>query len=156
MKIGFVYGRKPSSTLTRIFTGSTCYHVFFVDEPAGKMYDMHLIRRRRAWPHYPADRQIILVDCPVDVPAEYLERMLDTDETAYGWRDYLLFVLRPIYHLFGRSTRNAAGVICSEMVANDLIANGWRVRFPEVPSPADLEIAILGRKDAIHGRKRRL
>ncbi len=149
MKIGFAYGRKPSSILTKIFTGSTCYHVFFVDESIGKMYDMHLIRRRRAWPHYPADRQIILVDCPVDVPFGYLEGMLDTDEATYGWRDYLLFALRPIYHLFGRSTRNAGGVICSEMVADDLIACGWRVRFPEVPSPADLEIAIFGRKDAI-------
>lgn len=150
MKIGFAYGRKPSSILTKIFTGSTCYHAFFVDEVAGKMYDMHLIRRRRTWPHYPDDRQIILADCPVDVPADYLEHMLDIDEATYGWRDYLLFALRPLYHLFGRSTRNAGGVICSEMVADDLIALGWPVRFTEVPSPADLEIAIFGRRDAIH------
>ncbi len=149
MKIGLAYGRKPSSILTKLFTGSTCYHVFFVDEARGKMYDMHLIRRRRAWPHYPDDRQIILADCPVDVPSDYLEHMLDIDEATYGWRDYLLFALRPFYHLIGKSTRNAGGVICSEMVADDLIALGWRVRFPEVPSPADLEVAIFGRKDAI-------
>jgi hypothetical protein len=150
VKVGFAYGRKPSSTLTKLFTGSTCYHVFFVDEGAGRLYDMNLLRRRRLWPHYPPER-VILADCPVDVPADYMEHMLDIDEATYGWRDYLLFALRPLYHLVGKSTRNVGGVICSEMVANDLIALGWRVRFPEVPSPADLEIAILGRKDAING-----
>jgi hypothetical protein len=150
VKVGFAYGRKPSSTLTKLFTGSTCYHVFFVDEDAGRMYDMNLLRRRRLWPHYPPER-VILSDCPVEVPPEYMEHMLDIDEATYGWRDYLLFALRPLYHLIGKSTRNVGGVICSEMVANDLIALGWHVRFPEVPSPADLEIAILGRKDAING-----
>lgn len=37
-----------------------------------------------------------------------------------------------------------------ESLANDLIANGWKMVFPEVPSPADLELAILGRRDAIN------
>lgn len=150
VKIGFAYGRKPSSILTKLFTGSTCYHVFWVDLETGRMYDMNLLRRRRLWPHYPAER-VILVEPPVDVPADYLEHMLDIDEATYGWRDYLLFALRPLYHLIGKSTRNAGGVICSEMVADDLIALGWPVRFAEVPSPADLELLILGRKDAING-----
>lgn len=146
MKIAFIYGKQPSSTLTRIFTGSTCYHVGFTD--GKRFWDMHLIRRRRLWPRYP-EEHVILVDCPVDVSAEYLDHRLDTDDAVYGWRDYLLFALRPFYHLVGKSTRNAGGVICSEMVAEDLRANGWPVRFDEVPSPGDLELLILGRKDAI-------
>lgn len=148
MKIAFVYGKQPSSTLTKFFTGSACYHVGFTN--GVHFWDMNLIRRRRLWPLYP-EGHVILAECPVEISADYLEHMLDSDEATYGWRDYLLFALRPLYHLFGRSTRNAGGVICSEMVADDLIAMGWRVRFPEVPSPADLELSILGRKDAING-----
>jgi hypothetical protein len=148
MKIAFIYGKRPSSILTQLFTGSTCYHVGFTN--GVHFWDMNLIRRRRLWPLYP-EGHVILVDPPVEVPAEYLEHMLDIDEATYGWHDYLLFALRPIYHLFGKSTRNASGTICSEMVADDLKANGWAVRFNEVPSPADLELAIIGRKDAING-----
>lgn len=147
MKIAFIYGKKPSSTLTKLFTGSACYHVGFTD--GHHFWDMHLIRRRRLWPGlYPAEHAL-LAECPVPVSAEYLDHKLDTDDATYGWLDYIRFALRPIYHLFGRSTRNAGGVICSELVANDLAANGWPVRWPEVPSPADLEEAILGRRDAL-------
>jgi hypothetical protein len=146
MQVVFVYGKQPSSTLTRLFTGSTCYHVGFTD--GVKFWDMNLIRRRRLWPQY-VTRKTIAFTCPVPVSAEYLDRMLDTDANHYGFVDYFLFLLRPLYHLIGRSTRNAGGVICSEMVANDLRANGWEVEYPEVPSPADLERVILGRIDAI-------
>jgi hypothetical protein len=147
MQIVFVYGKRISSKLTKLFTGSTCYHVGFTD--GIKFWDMNLIRRRRLWPGlYPVDRTIV-VDCPVTITADYLDHQLDTDDAQYGMVDYMLFGLRWFYHLVGKSTRNAGGVICSEMLANDLIANGWPVRFAEVPSPADLELAILGRKDAI-------
>lgn len=146
MQLAFIYGKKPSSTLTKFFTGSTCYHVGFTD--GSQFWDMNLIRRRRVWPAYPPER-VLLAECPVPVTKEYLEHQLETSDETYGWRDYLLFALRPIYHLFGQSTRNAGGVICSEMVANDLKANGWPQTFDEVPSPADLELAILGKKDAI-------
>lgn len=147
MKIAFIYGKRPSSILTKLFTGSTCYHVGFTD--GANFWDMNLLRRRRLWPLYP-DSHVVLAECPVDVPIDYLEHMLDIDEATYGWRDYLLFALRPFYHLIGKSTRNAGGVICSEMVFNDLKALGWPVQFDEVPSPADLEVAILGKKDAIN------
>ena len=147
MKLVFIYGTRFSSKLTKLFTGSTCYHVGFTD--GVRFWDMNLIRRRRLWPLYPADHTIV-VDCPANITADYLDHMLDTDDARYGVWDYLLFGLRPIYHLFGQSTRNAAGVICSEMVADDLIYKGWGKRFVSVPSPADLELAILGRKDAIH------
>lgn len=146
MQLAFIYGKKPSSTLTRLFTGSTCYHVAFTD--GQHLWDMNLLRRRRRWPLYPADR-VILVDVPVPVSREYLEAQLETDDSRYGFSDYLLFALRPLYHLIGKSTRNAGGLICSELVALDLAANGWPVRFQEVPAPADLEEALLGRRDAI-------
>jgi len=142
VKLVFVYGNRLSSWLTKFFTGSTCYHVGFTD--GTHFWDMHLIRRRRRWKDlYPAER-VVTIKTPVKVTADYLDDKLDTDEEEYGWRDYLLFAVRPLYHLVGKSTRNAAGVICSEMVANDLAANGWSVRFDEVPSPADLEKVLLG------------
>ena len=143
MKLAFIYGKVPSSWLTRLFTGSECYHVGFTDEM--HFWDMHLIRRRRLWKGLYAPEHFRLVECPVAVTAEYLDYRLDTDDSTYGWIDYCLFALRPIFHLFGASTRNASGVICSEMVAIDLLANGWKAGFREVPSPADLERALLRR-----------
>lgn len=146
MNIVFCYNHGISSALTKLWTGSACYHVGFTD--GVHFWDQNLIRRRRLWPCY--DQQnIILAECPVPVSAEYLDHMLDTDESTYGWRDYMLFALRPLYHLFGKSTRNAGGVICSELVYNDLQANGWNTCFMEVPSPADLEETILGKRNAI-------
>lgn len=141
MNVVFCYNKFPSSLLTLIVTGSACYHVGFADDEY--FWDMHLIRRRRLWPEYKAKHQVITAPCPVEVTREYLDRMMDTDESTYGVLDYLLFALRPIYHLFGESTRNRKGVICSEMVYDDLVKNGWDVRFKEVPSPADLERTIL-------------
>lgn len=150
MKIAFLYGRGLSSVLTRIFTGSSCYHVGFTD--GAQFWDMNLIRRRRVWPGLYDPAKVILADCPVAVSREFLEHRLETDDSTYGVIDYLMFALRPLYHLAGKSTRNRAGVICSEMVAGDLVINGWAMRFPEVPSPADLERAILGLADAIKHR----
>lgn len=147
MKIAFIYGTRLSSRLTKFWTGSTCYHVAWVVDDL--MFDMNLIRRVRLWPHYPADR-VLLIDSPVDVSLDYLFNKLKSDNNTYGWRDYCLFALRPLFHLFGKSTPNASGVICSEMVADDLQANGWPYQFAEVPSPADMELALLGRVDAIH------
>lgn len=141
MKIAFIYGKKPSSVLTKFFTGSTCYHVGFTD--GRRFWDMNLIRRRRLWDGlYPPDH-VRLADCPVEITAEYLDHQLDTDESTYGWKDYILFALRPVYHFFGRSTRNLGGVICSELVYSDLNACGWSVKFAEVPSPADLERVLI-------------
>lgn len=150
MKVAFIYGKQPSSLLTTIFTGSSCYHVGFTD--GVHFWDMNLIRRRRVWAGLYDPAKVILAECPVPVSREFLEHRLEIDDSTYGYADYLLFALRPIYHLFGRSTRNRGGVICSEMVAGDLVINGWGARFPEVPSPADLEREILGLVDAIAHR----
>jgi hypothetical protein len=141
MKIAFIFNRrKLSGWLTRIWTGCYAYHVAWVDEAAGLMWDMHLLRRRRTWPHYPKD-EVLLFDPPAAVTREYLEDRLTRDGSVYGVLDYLLFALRPLYHLFGASTRNAGGVICSEMVNNDIWAFGgrtpWKPHEPP-PSPCDL------------------
>lgn len=151
MKVGFAYNHGISSKLTKFWTGSSCYHVFFVDLENDKMHDMNLLRRRRVWTGQYDPKDVILVDAPVAITPTYLEYRLDVDDAKYGVFDYCLFALRPLFHLFGKSTPNKDGVICSEMVYNDLRACGWTTVFPEVPSPADLEVALLGRKDAIHG-----
>lgn len=144
MKVAFFYNKFPSSALTKFWTGSTCYHVAIVDEEADKMYDMNLLFRRRKWSEYAARHEYKLVEAPVAISRTYLEELMDSSEATYGWKDYLLFALRPIYHVFGKSTRNMNGVICSELVADILIANGWPKFFTEVPSPADLELALIG------------
>jgi hypothetical protein len=150
MKVVFVYGTGLSSWLTRLFTGSRCYHVGFTD--GVQFWDMHLIRRRRNWATYRAQREILAVECPVRVSRDYFENELDHDESRYGVWDYLLFGLRPLFHLVGKSTRNCGGVICSEMVCNDLAAHGWQPgwQFQDVvPSPADLEELLIGRRNAL-------
>ena len=151
MKVVFIYGKPISSALTKLFTGSSCYHVGFTD--GVKFWDMHKIRRRRLWDGLYTASRYLLADCPVPVTAEYLDHKLDTDGSTYGYVDYVLFGLRWFYHLVGKSTRNAGGVICSEMLAGDLNDNGWPARFAEVPSPADLELAILGHIDALRAKR---
>lgn len=148
MQIGFLYKGEWSSSLTKLFTGSTCYHVFLTD--GVNCWDMHRMRRRRAWPGLYNPAKVILVDTPVPLTADYLNARLASDKSWYGWRDYVLFGLRWFYHLVGQSTRNYGGIICSEMIADDFADCGWGVRFTEVPSPADLERELLGCIDAIN------
>lgn len=141
VKIAVIFNaNKLSGRLTRLFTGCSAYHVAWVDDEAGKMYDMHLLRRRRKWPYYP-DEQVLLFNAPAAVTVAYLEAQLTSDENHYGVTDYLLFALRPLYHLLGKSTRNAGGVLCSEMVNNDIWACGgvtpWAISDAP-PSPCDL------------------
>lgn len=139
MKIAFFFNEHLfAGKLTKFFTGCYCYHVGFVDEKMDIMYDMNLLRRKRRWSTYGERKHAILIDAPANVTTDYLEERLLVDNNWYGVWDYLLFTLRPIYHLFGASTRNADGLICSEMVYLDLHAHGWNVVFPEVPSPCDL------------------
>lgn len=141
VKLAIIFNdHKLSGRLTRFFTGCSAYHTAWVDEEAGLLYDMHLIRRRRPWPHYPEAR-VALFEPPVPVSREFLEERLTADDSTYGVIDYCLFALRPLFHLFGRSTRNAGGVICSEMINDDLRACGAATPWPpegEVPSPCDL------------------
>jgi len=125
--------------LTKIFTGSYIYHVGWLDEESGLFYDMHLLRRRRKWPRY-KDSKIEMFDFP-EVTGKYLEHQLTNDTSSYGFIDYLLFGLRPFYHLIGRSTRNAGGQICSEACNVDLLNHGFKTGYRATdapPSPVDL------------------
>jgi hypothetical protein len=131
-----------NARLCRLFTGCYAYHAGFVDLGAGKLYDMNLIRRRRCWPHYAGDATVELELYPAPcVTREYLEDRLDRDAQNYGAIDYALFAARPVNHAFGRPTRNAGGVICSEMVNDDLRACGVETPWGPMdapPSPCDL------------------
>lgn len=148
MKLAILFNAdKPSGRLTKFWTGCHAYHVVWVDEASGKMWDMNLLRRRRKWPRYTSD-QVLLFDAPAEVTVDYLEIRLETDDNSYGWRDYLLFSLRPLFHLFGKSTPNAGGVICSEMINMDAWACGWRTPWPPdgpPPSPCDFYRWLSGR-----------
>lgn len=142
MKLAVIHNKhKLSGKLTNFFTGSYAYHVAWVDEENGLMYDMNLLRRRRPWPHYDDATELNLYDVP-EVTSEYLEHQLTTDESWYGVIDYLLFLTRPLYHLVGKSTRNAGGIICSEQINIDLWNCGVQTPYQlngEPPSPADIE-----------------
>lgn len=135
-----------NARLCRFFTGCYAYHAAFADLDTGRMYDMHLIRRRRRWLDYSAKRDVELYPSPVSIPSKYFEDQLDDDTSRYGLVDYYLFSVRWLFHLFGKSTRNAGGVICSEMVNNDLRANGcdtpWKSEDAP-PSPCDLRRWLL-------------
>ena len=144
VRIAFIFNRRKfSGWLTRLWTGCYCYHVAFVDERDGVMYDMNLLRRKRAWPHYPPTN-VVLVDTPVAMSREFLEGKLLSDENRYGVLDYCYFILRPALHLFGRLARDLPGTICSEMIYEDLRECGWTYEFPEVPSPCDLYRILKG------------
>lgn len=135
------------SWMTSVFTKCPAYHIAFVDEKTNMMYDMYWIRRRRTWPRY-TDDQVMLFDID-HVTVEYLEEQLSTDTSEYGFLDYLMFAVKPIFHLFGKTTRNAGGVICSEMVNKDIIACGGTTPFPldYVPNPCEF-LSWLLHKDA--------
>ena len=73
---------------------------------------------------------------------EYLEYQLTNDDNTYGVLDYCMFLIRPLFHLVGKSTVNAGGIICSERINMDL----WNCGVPTVfrtvdepPSPADID-----------------
>lgn len=142
MKLVFIHAHpadKLSARLTLWFTGSTAYHVGFVCEETGTFYDMNLLPRKLAWPRYNPPKWTTSYSMP-KLTREMCEENLKRDSTiTYGWLDYLLFGLRPIYHLFGQSTRNAGGMICSEMCALWLREAGYDAPVDPVPSPADLE-----------------
>lgn len=127
--------------LTKIFTGSYAYHSAWVCEDHDKIFDMYLIRRKRIWSEIKPGKTYKEYDFPF-VTYRYLNTMCYIDKSTYGIIDYLLFSIRPIYHLFGKYTRNMDGKICSEMCNEDLIKCGyltpWNMNI-EPPSPADLD-----------------
>lgn len=140
MKLGIVFNHnKWNGKLTKLFTGCYAYHTTWVDEEEGFMYDMNKLRRKRHWPRYKQD-EVLLYDFP-QVTREYLERKLLTDDTTYGYVDYILFGFRWFYHLIGKPTRNAGGQICSEVTNVDLwncgVKTPWHPKDAP-PSPCDI------------------
>lgn len=142
MKLAIIYNEhKFSGKLTKFFTGSYAYHCAWVDEEEELMYDMNLINRRRTWPHYSPPATWKLYDFP-EVTRDYLEHQLTFDDNSYGIIDYCMFLIRPLFHMVGKSTVNARGIICSEKINIDLWNCGIRTRFrmaDEPPSPADID-----------------
>lgn len=149
MKLAIIHAdpsRKLSARLTRFWTGSTAYHCGFVDDDPGQedgatFFDMNLLPRKVSWPRYHGPvKWVLLFDAPLLTRAK-CERLLRRDGAErYGVLDYALFALRPLYHLFGKSTRNASGIICSELCARWLNDAGYgSLPLHPVPSPADLE-----------------
>ena len=143
MKLAFIHANpseKFSARLTKLFTGSTAYHCGFVDESDGTFFDMSVMVRKTHWPRYhPPVKWVEMYDAPL-LTRECCEKLLKAySDERYGYIDYILFGLRPIYHFFGQSTRNAGGLICSEMCAQWLTEAGYLPPLKPVPSPADLE-----------------
>lgn len=141
MKLAIIYSKtKLSGKLTKFWTGSYAYHCGFVDEESDTFYDMNLLPRKVYWSAKKyKDYTLHPCNLTVDDCESYLKQ--DSLHVRYGVLDYTLFALRPIFHFFGKSTRNLSGEICSEMMNNWL----WR-KTPNAtpfspldapPSPAD-------------------
>lgn len=132
--------RRLSGRLTRFFTGCYCYHVGI--RIGDKFYDMKWRRRVRDWKpsYYPNDRYIVF-NSPVKINEKFLiEKMIGTD-AHYGFKDYLLFALKPLFKLFKIPLKNQDGMICSEQVNNDLIDMGWNSPWSKTehpPSPCEM------------------
>lgn len=135
--------------LTKFFTGCYAYHIGFAVPDSDAIYDMSfLFRKRKLSGTYDPDR-IVFFDLPegVSITERELEEEVfegvrrlchgDIKASIYGYFDYLAFGFRKIYHLFGKSTPNFGGQICSEKVESMLEAKGWTSSFVEVPSPCD-------------------
>ena len=154
---------KLSGKLTKFFTGCHAYHTGWLDTDTELFYDQNLLRRRRIWPLY-SPENVLLFDEPL-MTTKILEDQLSRDGTRYGVLDYLgfgwrrlfrmsvpvmpnspsfidlvLFRLRGVYHLIGKSTRNRSGAICSETQNKDAKLAGiftpWGLNDPP-PSPCD-------------------
>lgn len=147
MKIALMYSdTKFSARLTRFFAGTNDYHIAFVSDDLKSMWDQHWLFRREDWQQYSEGKHFDLFPCPFPVTAEELDAEVFEDvryfcgkkpwiEVLYGWRDYIAFALRPIYHALGKSTPNFGGVVCSGRVRDIGARHGWL----ELGSPQDAE-----------------
>lgn len=158
MKLALIFGApgKLSADLTEWFTGCRAYHICFVCEDSGWAYDQHWLFRRFRWQGRYAPEQVVVFDCPFAITEDELreEMLSDIDalcdgggslwqrlaRTLYGWRDYLMFAARPLFHALGRSTPNYGGRVCSGRIRDMGAARGWTelgtAQDPE-PSPCD-------------------
>lgn len=141
IQLAIIYSKtKLSGRLTKFWTGEYAYHCGFLDAENDTFYDMNLLPRKVYW-SAKKYKDFTLHPCKLTVAdcEEYLK--LDSLNVRYGVLDYSLFALRPIFHFFGKSTRNLGGEICSEWVNKCL----WRKvqnstpfnPLDAPPSPAD-------------------
>jgi hypothetical protein len=123
--------------LTRFLTGCSAYHIGFYSETSGYFYDMDLRRRRILWADYfnSSKMETEMFPCD-DVSESYLKSLVLDSKYRYGFMDYILFLFRKL----GFKVKNRKGLICSEMVNNDLlnhkIKTPWARNAPP-PSPCD-------------------
>lgn len=146
IKVAFIKANKwyIPSFLTKWFTGCRYYHVGLLNEENDWFYDMNLMRRRIAFSEYlRAGHEVTLFPCRIT--EEYLKRQILNTNDKYGFADYFLFV----YRWLGFKVKNRKGLICSEMVNNDLKVFGGNNHLPtdaEPPSPCELYEYLYERK----------
>lgn len=142
---------KLSGKLTKFFTGCYAYHVGFAVPESKAIYDMNLLFRKIPLKEQYVGDKMFLFDLPpgVNITEQDLQDEINRGvadlcdngsmlKNLYGFVDYLAYGFRWVYHLFGKSTPNFQGVICSEKVNDLLIKHGWDSPFKyEVPSPCD-------------------
>jgi len=139
--------KKLLGWLAHVFTRCDAYHIGFVaHDPKSRttwFIDQHMrLRSRRAAGLYKRD-QVELYDPPFPVTLDDLSDELLTQDDSYGWLDYLRFGLRPLFHLFGASTVNLDGRICSEWVRDVGVRRyGWTAPWAGTPSPCDWRRAL--------------
>lgn len=146
-----IFFSRPKSFKNRavaLFTGCPFYHVGFLQWDEEEVYDMYFMRRKRTLAEVQRDNDhekmvFAIVDSPVEIPTKYFQDKILHQNEKYGFLDLLLFAVRPLYNLFGKTTRNQGGIICSEMVNNDLKAHdkyqlAWKCNHPQVDSPCDI------------------
>lgn len=133
---------KIQAFFTRLLTKCNAYHCGILIEDSDYLYDMYFMRRRRKWSEIKDSYSYEIVEAPIEIPETYLINEILNHNEAYGFKDFLKFGIRPLYHLIGKSTHNSNGIICSGMVAADLSNNGWsdmpEAWYKEEPSPCDL------------------
>lgn len=158
IKLAIIFGApgKFSADLTEHFTGCRAYHICYVCEESGWAYDQHWLFRRFRWAGHYKPALVRLYDCPFPITEDELreEMLADVDaicngdgslwqrilRTVYGWRDYAMFALRPIYHALGKSTPNYGGRVCSGRIRDMGAARGFLelgAAAAEEPSPCE-------------------
>lgn len=144
MKIAIFFSNALVAKLTKYFTGCYAYHIAFINERTGTIYEMDARRRMRKMYLQTLDAKVAkgrirLYDLPVMVNDVHFEDYLTSqtmfDPARYGVLDYLHFALRSFRRLVGLPLKNYAGEICSEMVNEDLITFGWESPWPKKGPP---------------------
>lgn len=90
-------------------------------------------RRVVSMSHYGRRRPMTVVASPVEWTAYRSELLENTGNEPYGYLDLIGIALK---ELFGLRTKDFDGEVCSEMVADVLNANGFKIEDP--PSPGKL------------------